>query len=523
MEQCLELERSEGFVLYREGDSLAMEVLSPPVGVLDLLSALRRHADPDGIDLEKVRYLASSGGRAEIGYVAGDGVTDRASVKIVDDGNRCLLTLPKGFDDLDKVEGLLASKGVVQGLNMDEVRKAVLESAAGNDVVSRTVACGVPPVNGEDGWVEYLKERASGKPMTDETGEVDFYSLDLIVLVKKGEVLAIRHDPVEPMEGSTVTGKPVPGRKGKSPRVVYGSGIEFVDGRMIASMDGQVVWRGEKMFVEPLLEIKGNVGPETGNIRYHGTVLVHGDVSDGYNVDAEGDVEVRGCVERAHIKSGGNISIRYGVAGKEVAVIEAKGDVLAKFIQEAEVKCSALKVNEYILRAKISAKKGVMVEGRKGVVMSSRIEASSYVNVRSVRMMKQEDSSIAISGVSRAELFARYKRLLAEDEKDSDRMLVLSASIRTLSEKGLYKQATTRLAEFVSLEEAQAERSAVISEIRETLKNLKGDATLNLIGQSSGSLPVRLKGVSCRVESGARWMTMFYDPDSDQVRVVGRG
>ncbi len=523
MDQCLELERSETFVLYRDGDSLAMEVLSPPVGVLDLLTVLRRHADPDGIDLDRVRTLASSGGKAEIGYAAGDSLTDRPSVKIVDGGNRCLLSLPSGFNDLEKVEKTLTSKGVLHGLNVDEVRKAVLESAAGQDVVNRTVALGVSPVNGEDGWIEYLKEPPSGKPTTDESGEVDFYSLDLVVLIKKGEPLAIRHDPVEPMDGCTVTGKPVPGRKGKSPRVVYGSGVELIENRLVASMDGQVVWRGEKMFVEPLLEIKGNVGPETGNVRYHGTVLIHGDVSDGYTVDAEGDVEIRGCVDRANVKSGGSISIRYGVAGKGVAVVEAKGDVLAKFIQEAEVKCSALKVNEYILRSKISAKKGVMVEGRQGVVMSSRIEASSYVNVRTVRMLKDEDSSIAISGVSRAELFARYKKLLEEDGRDSDRMLVLSASIRTLSEKGLFKQATTRLAEFVALEEAQAERASLISDIRETLKNLKGDATLNLIGQSSGTLPVRLKGVSCRVESGARWMTMFYDPDSDQVRVVGRG
>lgn len=523
MEQCLELERSEFSVLYRDGDDLVLEVLAPPVGVLDLLTVLRRHADPNGIDLERVRSLASSGGKAEVGYIQEEGLSSRPYVKIVDGENRCLLSLPAGFNELSKVEDLLASKGVVQGIDMDEVRKAVLESASGEAVANRTVARGIHPINGEDGWIEYLKEPPSGKPMTDESGDVDFYSLDLVVLIKKGETLAIRHDPVEPMDGSTVTGKPVTGRKGKSPRIVYGSGIEFKDGRLVASMDGQIVWRGEKMSIEPLLEIAGSVGPETGNIVYHGTVLVQGDVSDGYSIDAEGDVEIKGCVERANVKSGGNVSIRYGVVGKGVAVVEAKGDVLAKFVQEAEIRCSALKVNEYILRSKISAKRGVMVEGRHGMVMSSRIEASSYVNVRTVRMMKQEDSSINISGISRAELFAKYKGLLAEDERDSDRMLVLSASIRTLSEKGLFKQATTRLAEFVALEEAQADRMALVSEIRETLKNLRGDATLNLIGQSSGSLPVRLKGVSCRVESGARWMTMFYDPDADQVRVVGRG
>ncbi len=523
MDQCLELYRSDVSVLYRNGDGLVLEVISPPVGMLDLLAVLRRYADPNGIDLDQVRSLASSGGKAEVGYVQEEDSSGRPSVKVVDGGNRCLLSLPADFSDLSKVEELLALKGIVQGIDMDEVRKAVLESGAGESVLNRTVARGIPPINGEDGWIEYLKEPPSGKPMTDDSGEVDFYSLDLVVLIKKGETLAIRHDPVEPMEGSTVTGKPVPGRSGKSPRVVYGNGVEFIDNKLIAAMDGRVVWRGDKMSIEPLLEIKGNVGPETGNVRYHGTVLIHGDVSDGYSVDAEGDIEIKGCVERANVRSGGNVSIRYGIAGKGVAVIDAKGDVLAKFVQEAEIRCSALKVNEYILRSKISAQRGVMVEGRHGMVMSSRIEASSYVNVRTVRMMKQEDSSINISGVSRAELYAEYKRLLAEDERDSDRMLVLSASIRTLSEKGLFKQATTRLAEFVALEEAQADRMASISEIRETLKNLRGDATLNLIGQSSGSLPVRLKGVSCRVESGARWMTMFYDPDADQVRVVGRG
>lgn len=523
MEHSLELERSDGFILSREGDTLSLEVTSSPVGILDLLSVLRRHADPDSIDLDKVRRLASSGGKSEIGYVPGEGSLNRPSVKIVDSGNRCLLSLPAGFSDLPKVEELLASKEVVQGIDLDEIRKAVLESAAGESIVNRTVARGIPPVNGEDGWIEYFKESPTGRPMIDDSGEVDFYSLDLVVPIKKGEVLAIRHDPVEPMDGSTVTGRPVPGKKGKPPRIVYGGGIEFKENRMIASTDGQVVWRGEKMFVEPLLEIKGDVGPETGNVIYHGAVLIQGNVTDGYSVDAEGDVEIKGCVERAHVKSGGNISIGYGVAGRDVAVIDAKGDVLAKFVQEAEIKCSSLKVNEYILRSKVSARLGVMVEGRNGLVMSSRIEASTYVNVRTIRMMKDEDSSVAISGISRVELFARYKKLLGEDEKDSDRMMVLSASIRTLSEKGLYKQATTRLAEFVSLEEAQAERAVAISEIRETLKNLRGDATLNLIGQASGSLPVRLKGVSCRLEGGARWMTMFYDPDADQVKIVGRG
>lgn len=523
MDSCLELARSDYFTLYRQGDTLVLDVLVPPVPVLGLLGFLRHHADPDEIDLEKVRRLASSGGKSEIGYVSAELSSERPSLKIVEGGGRCVVTLPAGFADGEELDRFLASKGVIHGIDREAIASAILESSSGQTVLNRTIARGTPPVNGEDGWIEYLKDRPSGRPMQDESGEVDIYSLELVTTVEKGDVLAVRHNPSSPTEGRTVCGKSIPGKAGKSPRVVYGKGVELLDDRLVASTFGQLIWRGERMSVEPLLEIKGDVGPETGNVRYNGTVLVHGDVLDGFSLEAEGDVEIRGCVERATVRSKGNISVRYGVAGKGVGVIEAEGNVLAKFVQESEIRCAALKVNEYILRSKVFARRGVMVDGKQGVVMSSRIEARSHVNVRSIQILKEEDSSIAITGISRAALFSKYRQLQSEDEKDADRMMVLSASIRTLSEKGLFRQATTRLAEFVSLEEAVSRRRPIISEIKETLRNLKGDASLTLVGKASGSLSVRLKGVPCRLENGARWMTMYFDPDEGRVRVVGRG
>lgn len=522
MDECLVLERSEVFSLSRRGAILSMEVYSPPVAVLELLGTLNKYVDPKDVDLDRVREIAMSGGSGEIGRVKDLEDISGPSIRIMDGGARCLVSLPPGFDDLEMLESLLASKGVVHGIDLEEMKRLVSMSSEGDAVSDALIALGTPPSHGKDGWIEYMKERPSGAPRTDDSGQVDFYSLDLVVQAHKGDVLAVRHDPIPSEEGITVTGEPIPGKKVKGVRISFGKGIEMDGNSLVASVDGQVIWKGDRMSIEPLLVISGNLGPDTGNVDYDGPVLVKGDVQDGYNLRAGGDVEIQGCVERASVKSGGSVSVLYGIAGKGYGAVKADGNVWAKFVQEAEVHCSQLKVNEYILRSKIFAKSGVFVEGRNGVVMASRIEAAAYVNVRSVKIFKKDDTAISISGMSRVTLFDQYRKLQDESAEAKDEMIALSSMIRTLSQKGLYRKAKTHLSKFIDLEETQSLRTNKLHAFKETLMNLKGDATFSLIGNATGDVSVRLKNVPCRVENGARWMTMYYDPDSNEVRVVSR-
>ena len=69
-----------------------------------------------------------------------------------------------------------------------------------------------------------------------------------------------------------------------------------------------------------------------GNINFTGSVVIHGDVLEGYSVKAKGDITVMGIVEGARLSAGGDILLHKGMRGMRTGVLEAEGDITAKFL-----------------------------------------------------------------------------------------------------------------------------------------------------------------------------------------------
>ena len=53
-----------------------------------------------------------------------------------------------------------------------------------------------------------------------------------------------------------------------------------------------------------------NVDNNVGNIRFDGTVLVRGNILNGFKVEADGDVQVNGVVEGGYIENTGNVIVK---------------------------------------------------------------------------------------------------------------------------------------------------------------------------------------------------------------------
>src|SRR5208337_4362272 len=87
----------------------------------------------------------------------------------------------------------------------------------------------------------------------------------------------------------------------------------------------------------PVVIINGDVDLTTGNINFNGTVHITGSVRPGFKVQADSDVIIERDVEDAHIIAGGNITIKNGVVGNESVHITARGDITARFIQNARI------------------------------------------------------------------------------------------------------------------------------------------------------------------------------------------
>ena len=514
------------FALRRTAGEVWIEVRRLPLAPLEVLEILRSVAPEVHITREEVFRAASALGSHRVGVEEEKSEGAPPRVVVDEAGMTCRLYLSPGFLPLQGGGGglreLLDREGVVFGVDHEALDRAWIRAAAG-EAVRAVVARGVPPGPGEDGRVEFFFSPPTGRPVEDASGNVDHYHLDLIVPVQEGAVVAVCFPPTKGRAGRTVRGEEVPPRNGRPAPLDFGEGLYLSEnGELVAKFSGALRWKGSRILLERVLVISGDVGSATGNVSYDGPVLVKGSVRGGFAVEAGGDVEVAGSVEDAAVTSRqGKVSVRYGIQGRGRAVVRAGGDVMARFVQEAEVECETLMVNEYILRSTVNARKGVLVEGGKGIITASEICARGHVHAKDVRSFREGDTRIDIPGVPRRELFRDYQALEKEIETLKDHLSALAAEVRALGPGA--PEIRDLLGGYMEKADALADREERLAELGEFLRKMKGDATFGLRGSCSRGVNLRLRGISSVTQNAMSSVTLFYDANEERVVAVELG
>lgn len=219
---------------------------------------------------------------------------------------------------LDKLDEL----GIVEGINHQEIRKA----CESTESATYTIAEGIEPVPGKNGYLELLvdlQEEQNGLRERND-GTVNFRDFKRIPTVKKGEVVAIVHPPVEGKAGLTVTGLPLFAAPVHPMVVKAGKGIVLMENETkIVAIEGgrpQLQVRGLVVKVSILEKLyhQKDVDITTGSIRFTGDVEVGGNVEEGMEVSAEGNIIIHKNVSMAKITSGNSILIKGNVINSEV-------------------------------------------------------------------------------------------------------------------------------------------------------------------------------------------------------------
>lgn len=282
------------------------------------------------------------------------------------------------------VADALSKAGVVYGIDTARISEALEQRNWGKPIL---VARGELPVNGEDGWIEYkfpLPGEIVGPAETPD-GRVDYRNLNLVHNVVQGQLLAIKHDPVPGKPGMTITGKPLMPREGKHVPLLRGKNTVLDESgcNLYAAVDGHVTIVEDKVVVNQLYEVRGDVDLSTGNIDFVGDVSIAGVVTSGFVVKAGGTIEINGGVESAQVIAGGNILIRKGVTGGDKGLVQAKGSVMARFIENARISAGdEVIVSDAIVQSQVHAGRAVKVEGGKGTIVGGSIQARDEISAR---------------------------------------------------------------------------------------------------------------------------------------------
>ncbi len=287
--------------------------------------------------------------------------------------------------EFDEVMDGLRRAGVQIGIN-EETIKEYLDAMKYNHPLK--AAIGTKPRNGKDAYVDYKVrvDRGNVNFEEDESGKVDFRNLELLENVVVGQLLCVKVPAEEGIPGRTVMNRILPAKNGKEINISHGKGtILSEDGtELTAEINGQVVFKGNKISVEPVYIVNGDVSLETGNIVFLGSVIVSGSVQDNFVVKAAGNIEVKGTVQKAFLEAEGDIVIYQGISGREEAKIESTGgSVYAKFVQGSLVIAEKdIVVPEGILHSRVDAGEGIYCVGRRAKIVGGVIRAGDEVNAR---------------------------------------------------------------------------------------------------------------------------------------------
>lgn len=322
----------------------------------------------------------------------------------------------------------LRSQGVTYGVNEDAIRRAVEDKSGANYLVAKWLA----PVAGEDGTIKYLFSQVQTiAPKETENGYVDYRNLGHIQNIRKGTVIAEITLPTEGTPGKNVKGVAVPQTKGVRAPYVVGKNVTLSEDetKLIASCDGHLRWESNKFVVDDVVTIQ-DVDASIGNIDFIGSVIVKGNVMDGFKVSSKKDITINGNASGADIAAGGNLVIKSGSIN---STIICHGDVTIGFCENSKITCDGKLTADAFIGCDVYCGGEMHATGKKGVVLGGKyiVLQDLYTNTIGSESFAPTDITIGDNAV----LAAEKASALAEIEKLNQQLVFADQVIVFLATK----------------------------------------------------------------------------------------
>ena len=280
--------------------------------------------------------------------------------------------------EVGHITDFLKKHNVVFGVDEDAISKLLADARASDKKLIKhaIVASGTVKKDGISAHLELAHELSPAIKLSG--GRLNLHELDYPWDVKKGMLLGKFIQSEMAKDGVTVTGKKDAAKKVKEV-VPELTNIRLEEtGDLISEMDGSFMVDGFKLEVTDLVVVKGNVNLHTGNIHTESAVLVKGHVTQGFIVEAKGEVVVEQNVEEAVVKSESRVTVRGGVRGH--SKIYSGGDFSCGFIEFGEVVAEDnIEILKNAIDANLVAGNNITIGNGQGIIIASKCMAGNEI------------------------------------------------------------------------------------------------------------------------------------------------
>ncbi|WFD11202.1 DUF342 domain-containing protein [Tepidibacter hydrothermalis] len=341
---------------------------------------------------------------------------------------------------------------ILSELDSNNIVHGIIHTALDEDIKTQEnilIAKATPSKNGQDAIIKYL-DLPDKKPNMREDGSTNYYEMNLILEVNKHDYLGEKIPLTKGVDGLNIKGDAIPAKPGKNKRLSYDRKTvgEFKEDNKIilrALTAGALSHNQGKVSVIKHLVIDGDVGYETGNIFFDGSVTVKGTVCDDFKVIATEDISIDsimgiGAAEKI-VSTNGDIYVKGGVCGKGKTLIHSKKSVFVKYANSCTIIAEdTINIGFYSLDS-ILESKSILLNPEKGKIIGGKISAYAKVVTGAIGNSSERKTIVNVKGFDRKqikkeldELLIKYSSCLLEMEKNKKEMEVFENTVETTEE-----------------------------------------------------------------------------------------
>ncbi len=335
------------------------------------------------------------------------------------------------------ISGALLRRHVKPNLLLSRRIHALCAKLAAGGRVPQTVAVarGRQPVPGRDAeFVLHVDIEVRAGTLRDDDS-IDLRERNIVAAVAKDTLVAEKIEATKGTPGSDLFGGVLPAVDGKDYPLTVGKGVRQEDlgdrVRFWSDCDGNFTYRYATLSVARVFSVTGDVDYATGNVRVNTDLTIAGSVRPGFQVKADGNVEIKGMVESdVLVECSGNLKVEDGIIGAGTRIV-VRGDLSARFLQDAEVLVGGdVVVGSYVYNSLVRAGGAISVRkatSSAGKVVGGMLVASRGIECATVGSPTNRSTIVALQPAP--ELRAALRRL---EDRLKECQEIMHKTMRTL-------------------------------------------------------------------------------------------
>jgi hypothetical protein len=344
----------------------------------------------------------------------------------------------------EMVDEAIEKAGVVRGIDLDVVARALEVAKDGEKVEGVVFARGKAPRRGGEKELELLVEVPEDPGVTIRSdGRADYRNRNKITTVEEHQPIAKIVEPDDVAEdGWDCTGKPITVGKEQPWELEIGEHIrkdQQPDGTvlLIADLPGEVLYDPDKpsLSLRTVHTVDGDLDYGEGNVKFPGSVMIKGNVRSGFVVMSEGDIAVGETVEGALLSATGTVTVKQGVKGQGKAVLRTKGEIRTGFVERATLlSVEDVKVKSAIMMSRVKCNGTVRLPKDRSRIVGGEVRARHGMVVNTLGSDKGAKTHVSFGqDYLVMDLIEKEER---EIDKVKKRLTTIDFEMRKLEKRG---------------------------------------------------------------------------------------